>query len=49
MELSLYHMTRETVAKSASVNLHTNGAVAIHVVDNILVAHNLDHKVFINQ
>ena len=38
-------MTRETVTKSASVNLHTNGAVAIHVVDNILVAHNLDHKI----
>lgn len=38
-------MNREAVNLSSIIDLHTEGKVVVHVVDNLLVCHNLQKKV----
>jgi hypothetical protein len=44
-EIVLYQLTREIVIKRSSITIHTSGQVAIQVVDNLLIVHNIDTKV----
>jgi len=44
-ELVLYQLTKDLVVKHLIIDLHTDGAVFVHVIDNILLAHNIDQKV----
>jgi len=44
-QLHLYQMNRESVSLSASINLSDEGNVIVHVVDNLLVCHNLKKQI----
>lgn len=44
-QLHIYQMNREAVILSNIIDLHTEGKVVVHVVDNLLVCHNVQKKV----
>jgi hypothetical protein len=44
-QLHLYQMNRESVTLSTVIDLHTEGKVVVHVVDNLLVCHNIQKKI----
>jgi hypothetical protein len=44
-ELVLYHLTKDNVIKKLGIDLHTNGTVFVHVIDNLLITHNVEQKV----
>lgn len=44
-EIVMYQLTKEVVHIKHRINLHIRGAVAIHIIDNVLVVHNLDSRV----
>ncbi len=44
-EVVLYQLTKEIVIKRSTIPVHTSGAVAVQVVDNLLIVHNIDSKV----
>lgn len=44
-EVILYQLSREIVIKRSSINVHTGSAVAVQVIDNLLIIHNIESKV----
>ena len=45
-QMVVYQLAANGVEKVHSTDLRTTGAVSVHVVDNLLVIHDSDSKVF---
>ena len=43
-QLHLYQMNKESVTRSIEIDTHTEGASRLHVIDNLLICHNIQKK-----
>lgn len=41
----MYQLTKDSVTSKLGIDLHTTGAVFLSVIDNLLIAHNVDQQV----
>ena len=44
-ELAPYQLTRDLIIRHPPISVHTSGQIALHVIDNLLIVHNIDSKV----